>query len=114
MSNQKRMSPKRATIVAIAVAGTALILAVGAYAYDSTRDDLIAKGVTVAGVDVGGMRASKARVVLREELLSRLERPVRVAVAGRRFRLTADRARVIGDIDGMVAAAVDESRSGGA
>jgi lipoprotein-anchoring transpeptidase ErfK/SrfK len=113
MSNQNRMSPKRPTIVAIAVAGALLVLAVGAYAYDSARDDMIAKGVSVAGVDVGGMRASKARVVLREKLLSRLERPVRVAVAGRRYRLTANRAHLIGDIDGMVAAAVDESRSGG-
>ena len=34
--------------------------AVAAYAYDSSRDDLIAKGVTVAGVDVGGMRTSEA------------------------------------------------------
>ena len=34
--------------------------AVAAYAYDSSRDDLIAKGVTVAGVDVGGMRTAEA------------------------------------------------------
>ena len=44
----------------------ALVLAAGAYAYDSSRDDLIAKGVTVAGVDVGGLRAGAARDVLRD------------------------------------------------
>ena len=35
--------------------------AVAAYAYDSSRDDVIAEGVTVAGVDVGGHEASTRR-----------------------------------------------------
>ena len=35
--------------------------AVAAFAYDSSRDDLIAEGVTIAGVDVGGMKSAQAR-----------------------------------------------------
>jgi lipoprotein-anchoring transpeptidase ErfK/SrfK len=107
------MSPKHHT-VAIAIALTAaVVLAAGAYAYDSSRDDLISTGVTIAGVDVGGVHASTARKRVSDRLLGRLERPVRVAVAGRRFKLTAARAHLVADVDGMVQQAVDRSRSGG-
>jgi len=88
-------------------------LCAGAWAYDSSRDDLIAKGVVVGGVDVGGLRADAAALKLRRQLQQRLERPVRVAVAGRRFRLTDERSQLTVDVAGMVDAAIDESRSGG-
>jgi lipoprotein-anchoring transpeptidase ErfK/SrfK len=91
----------------------AIVLAGGAFAYDSSRDDLISKGVTVGGVPLGGLRADAAREKLDRLLVAKLERPVRVAVAGRRFRLTQARARLTVDVDGMVAAAVDRSREGG-
>jgi lipoprotein-anchoring transpeptidase ErfK/SrfK len=84
-----------------------------AYGYDSTRDDLIAKGVRVAGVEVGAMRERAAREKLRAELTTRLERPVRVTAAGRRFRLTATRSRLAPDVEAMVDEALDRSRSGG-
>ena len=44
--------------------------AVAAFAYDSSRDDLIAEGVTIAGVDVGGMTTAEARAVVQRELQS--------------------------------------------
>ena len=31
----------------------------GAVVYDGTRNDLIAKGVTVGGIDVGGLRPTR-------------------------------------------------------
>jgi lipoprotein-anchoring transpeptidase ErfK/SrfK len=96
----------------VTLAALALLVG-GAYAYDSSRDDLIADGVKVAGVDIGGMREAAARERLRSELAGRLERPVRVKVAGRRFRLTAQRARLVADIDAMVRSAVERSRDGG-
>ena len=52
--------------------------AVAAYAYDCSRDDLIAKGVTIAGVDVGGMTTSEARRVVQRELQEPLEQPIAV------------------------------------
>jgi lipoprotein-anchoring transpeptidase ErfK/SrfK len=107
------MDRQRITLLA-AVCGTVVVgLAVGAYAYDNSRDDLIADRVTVSGVDVGGLRASAAKRKLQAELAGRLDRPVRVAVAGRRFRLTPNAASLAPDVDGMVDDALGHSRSGG-
>jgi lipoprotein-anchoring transpeptidase ErfK/SrfK len=105
---------ERRARIAIGATGAALLLLGGAaYAYDSTRDDLISDGVTVAGVDVGGLRADAARRKLQATLSGALQRPVSVVAAGRRFRLTADRAQLVPDVDGMVQAAIDRGRKGG-
>jgi lipoprotein-anchoring transpeptidase ErfK/SrfK len=90
-----------------------VVLAVAAYGYDTSRDDLISEGVHVAGVDVGGMRADSAAERLRALLGPALERPVRVAVAGERFKLTARRSHLAADVDGMVDEALEVSRDGG-
>jgi lipoprotein-anchoring transpeptidase ErfK/SrfK len=96
-----------AAVVFILIAG-----AVAVYAYDSGRKDLIANGVRVAGVDVGGLRQQQATNLLRQRLAERLARPVVVKAGGHRFHLSAKRAGVTADIDGMVAKAVADSRSG--
>ena len=85
---------------------------VAAVAYDSSRDDLIASGVTVAGVDVGGMRADQARRIVARELRAPLSRPVAVMHGSWRFELTAREAGVRADVDGMVDEALEASRSG--
>ena len=90
-----------------------VVLAVAAYGYDTSRDDLIAEGVAVAGVKVGGMRADAAATKLRAQLAPTLERPVRAAVAGHRFKLTAQRSHLAADVDGMVDEALEVSRDGG-
>ncbi len=107
------MLRKRASIVAVLSVALLIALAVAAYGYDTTRDDLIADGVTVAAVNVGGMRADAAAQKLRERLGPGLERPVRVAAAGRRLKLTAARAHLVADVDGMVDEALEVSRDGG-
>jgi lipoprotein-anchoring transpeptidase ErfK/SrfK len=107
------MLRKRASLVAVLSVALLIALAVAAYGYDTTRDDLIADGVTVAGVDVGGMRADAANDRLLAALGPGLERPVRVKAAGRTFRLTAERAHLAADVNGMVDEAVDASREGG-
>jgi lipoprotein-anchoring transpeptidase ErfK/SrfK len=99
----------------ILVAALLLVLvggAVAAYAYDSSRDDLIANGVTIAGVDVGGMRVDEARRVVVRQLKEPLEQPIAVVRAGKRFRLSAEDAGVKADVDGMVDDALEESRDG--
>jgi hypothetical protein len=88
-------------------------LVAAAYAYDNSRHNLIADGVRVAGVDVGGLRENAARVRLQRKLTSRLDRSVRVLVAGRRFRLTPKTASLAVDVDAMVDEALDRSHSGG-
>src|SRR5438309_4259761 len=96
-----------AVIVLLLVGG-----AVAVYAYDSGREDLIAKGVTVAGIDVGNMHRAAATELLQRRLADRLERPVVVTAAGHRFRLSAARSGVTTDVGGMVAEAVSASRQG--
>jgi lipoprotein-anchoring transpeptidase ErfK/SrfK len=86
--------------------------AVAVYAYDAGRDDLIAKGVTVAGIDVGGMRRAEAAQLVQQRLADPLDRPIIVRANGKRFRLTAGQAEVTTDVGGMVAEAVSASREG--
>ena len=87
--------------------------AVAAYAYDSSRSDRIAEGVTVAGTDVGGMTTAEARRVrLVRDLKEPLEQPVAVVYKGKRFNLSAEDAGVTADVGGMVDEAVAQSREG--
>jgi lipoprotein-anchoring transpeptidase ErfK/SrfK len=86
--------------------------AVAAYAYDSSRDDLIAEGVTIAGVDVGGMRADDARRAVTRQLKEPLEQPISVVRAKERFNLSAEDAGVTADVEGMVDEALQASRDG--
>ncbi len=96
-----------AAVVVLLVGG-----AVGVYAYDSAREKTIAEGVTVGGVDVGGMPAGKARKLLKQEIKQPLERTVHVRAGGKRYELTPDAARVRIDLTGMVRDALAESRDG--
>ena len=86
--------------------------AVAAFAYDSSRDDLIAQGVTIAGVDVGGMTTTEARRVVQRELQEPLEKPISVKRGQTRFTLSAEDAGVKADVGGMVDEALDASRDG--
>jgi lipoprotein-anchoring transpeptidase ErfK/SrfK len=99
----------------ILVAVLLLILigsAVAAFAYDSSRDDLIAKGITIAGVDVGGMTTAEARQVIARQLKEPLEQPIRVRRGKTRFTLSAQDAGVKADVGGMVDEALGASRDG--
>jgi lipoprotein-anchoring transpeptidase ErfK/SrfK len=86
--------------------------AVAAFAYDSSRDDVIAKGVTIAGVDVGGMTTAEARRTIQRELQEPLEQPVVVRRGHTRFTLSAEDAGVKADVGGMVDEAHKASRDG--
>ena len=86
--------------------------AVAAFAYDSSRDDLIAKGVTIAGVDVGGMTTAEAHRAVERQLKEPLEQPIRVRRGQTRFTLSAEDAGVKADVRGMVDEAHAASRDG--
>ncbi len=100
----------------IAVAAlTVTVLLVGAgslYAYDRDVQTRIADGVTVNGIDVGGLTPQQARARLRSSLLEPLSRPVSVRYKGRRFTLTAEQASVAVDVDGSVDRALAASNDG--
>jgi lipoprotein-anchoring transpeptidase ErfK/SrfK len=95
-----------------AVVAVLLVGAVGVYAYDRSRTDTIAKGVTVAGVSVGGQTTAQARRRLRRVLVPRLARPVVVRAGDRTFELTAAQARLRTDLRATVDEALARSREG--
>ena len=77
-------------VVLLALAGAG-----GLYAYDSSRSDVIAKGITAGGVDVGGLNAARARDVLQRSLGPKLGQGVVLTWGGRHWTLpAADRIKV--------------------
>ena len=98
-------------VVAIAVA-LLVVGAVGVYAYDRTRDDVIAKGVSAGGVDLSGLSPREARDALQRQLAAPLRKPVIVRYKGKRYKLKARRAQVSVNVDAMVDRALEESRDG--
>ncbi len=90
-----------------------LMAAVGAYAWDSSRSDQIAEGVTIGGVDVGGMTADEATEAVDAELVDPLRKKVTVTYDGIKYQLSAEKLGVDSDVDGMVDQALEESQDGG-
>jgi lipoprotein-anchoring transpeptidase ErfK/SrfK len=105
------MRSKAFTLVAIVVA-ILVVGSVAAYAYDSTRSDKVAEGVTVGGVAVGGLSADEAREKLQAQVATRIEKPIAVTYGEARFNLSAQDAEVKADVGGMVEDALEASREG--
>jgi L,D-transpeptidase catalytic domain/Putative peptidoglycan binding domain len=103
----------RKTKIAIATCVCLLALgAVAAYAYDSSQDDTIADGVTIAGVDVGGMNANEAERAVRRQLLAPLRHSLKVGYDGASWTLSGKALKVHAEIDGAVEEALEASRDG--
>ncbi len=90
-----------------------LVGAVGAYAWDSSRKDEIAKGVTIGGVDVGGMTAREASRLVDSNLVEPLRDHVTVNFEGVKYRISPEKLQVSSDVDGLVDRALEESQEGG-
>ena len=104
----------RKTQIGIVVTLVLLLLGAGAaYALDSAKKDEIAEGVTIGGVDVGGMTAEEASAVVEADLIEPLDKPVTVTYEKEHFTLEANELDVRADVDGMVQAALDASQEGG-
>lgn len=82
------------------------------YVYDQGRRDVIANGVRVGGVDLGGLTVTAARQRLHTELARFLNRPVTVTFHARRFSINARQARRSLDISGLAQQALTRSRGG--
>lgn len=80
--------------------------------YDYTKKDTIAQGVTVSGVDVGGLDRDQAAAKLRAQLLPALAKPVTVEVGQKQFALGPRESRVAVDLDGTVDEAIAAGRTG--
>src|SRR3954463_2249399 len=107
-----RLVRSRSFFIVAAVVVLLLVAAGGGYADDSRRDGPNAKGISIGGVDVGGLKAPVAKERLRAAVLEPLSRPVVARYHGHHFTLTPRQARVGVDIDGSVAEALDRSRAG--
>jgi lipoprotein-anchoring transpeptidase ErfK/SrfK len=107
MSSRRGLPIFAALFVAIVVVATA-----GMYLYDHSRRDLIAKGVTIDGVSVGGLREAAARTKIQHQLIANLDRPVTVRAGSKKWTLSAREAGLTVDAENMVAQAVSASREG--
>jgi len=102
-------------VLTIGSAVVLLALAAGAgglYAYDSSRSDVIAKGVTAGGVDVGGLSAARARDVLQRSLGPKLGQGVVLNWGARHWTLPAADIDARLGVDRMVREALQRSREG--
>jgi lipoprotein-anchoring transpeptidase ErfK/SrfK len=105
---------RKRTSIAVLIAVTALaVLVAAAYAYDSSQKDKIAEGVTVGGVDVGGMSEEEAAAKVRRKLLSPLRHSLRVSFDGETWKLSGKKLKIRADIDSAVEEAVEDSQEGG-
>jgi lipoprotein-anchoring transpeptidase ErfK/SrfK len=82
----------RAVVIVAAAAGV-FVLALGgaaysAYHYEQERSDTILPGVTVAGIDVGGLTRSEAVQAVREGAAGELEAPIKVTAGGSTWTVT--------------------------
>ena len=101
--------PMLIAIVAVALGG----LAVAMFAWDASREDVIANDVRVGTVDVGGMTRAQARAAIVDGVVKPLGRTLVIQAAGRPFPLTAREAHVTADVEAMVDGAQRRSQAGG-
>lgn len=100
----------------IAIVTGVVVLALGAVAaavYDSTQDGKIADGVTIAGVDVGGMTEAEAERAVRRQLIAPLRHSLKVGYDGEHWVLPGKTLKLHAEVDRAVEEALEESRDGG-
>jgi lipoprotein-anchoring transpeptidase ErfK/SrfK len=102
---------RRVQIALVVALGVLLALAVAAYAIDRANSDKIADGVRVGDIKLGGLTSDQAKQRLRNRLAKPIEKPVTATIGDQTFTLTSEQAKLRADIDGMVSAALDASRS---
>ena len=90
-----------------------LLAAVGAYAWDSSRSDQIAEGVTIGGVDVGGLNEEEAAALVRRKLLAPLQGSLRVTFRDRSWELQGEKLKIRANVDAAVEEAIEDSQDGG-
>jgi lipoprotein-anchoring transpeptidase ErfK/SrfK len=104
---------RKTQIAAIVTVVLVLLAAAGAFAYDSSQKDKIADGVTIAGVDVGGLNAEEATATVRRHLIVPLRHSLRVSFDGESWALPGAKLKVRANVDRAVERALEESQEGG-
>src|SRR5919199_3452212 len=99
--------------ISVAAALAVLCVLAGAvYAYDHGRRDRIAKGISVGGVDIGGMTRATAERKLEARLLGALHEPIVIHHGTKTWKLGPKEARIALDVGAMVDQALARSRDG--
>ena len=96
-------------LIFLAFAGAAIG---GMYAFDRSRDDVIAEGISAAGIDLSGLTVDEARSALEHSVQRPLSRPLTIRYGEHGVLLSARAAGVEVDIEGTVAHALERSRRG--
>lgn len=105
------MRPK--PIMLIAAVAVLLVGVAAVFAWDATRADVIANGVSVGPVDVSGLSRSEARARIQQRLVAPLSMPLVISASNQTFPLSAREAKITADVDAMVDEAVQRGRAGG-
>jgi L,D-transpeptidase catalytic domain/Putative peptidoglycan binding domain len=103
----------KTSIVALIAALLLVVVVGGAYAYDSTQKDQIAEGVTIGGVDVGGLDEEEAAALVRRRLLAPLRGSLVVNFRKQSWELPGEELKLRTDVDAAVEEAVEDSQDGG-
>jgi lipoprotein-anchoring transpeptidase ErfK/SrfK len=94
MAKGRHIAKRRTrAIVIVVVAVGVLVLALGgaaysAYHYEQERSNTILPGVSVAGIDVGGMTRAEAIDAVREGATKELDAPIKVSAGGSTWTVT--------------------------
>ncbi len=107
-------APARRPVLILAIVGVLVVVVLVAfmYLYDHSRRDVIANGVRIDRVNVGGLSEAAARTRVEHDLLAQLNRPVTVRSGSAVWRIDGSQADVKVDVANMVAQAVSVSRQG--
>lgn len=109
MPSKRSRRTKLITLAAVLFLG---IGAAAAWGYDRSQQETIADGVTIDGVDVGGMQRDRARQVVEARIVEPQRLPLVVRNDGRKFVLPARKLEIRADAAGAVDEAIQTSRSG--
>jgi lipoprotein-anchoring transpeptidase ErfK/SrfK len=105
------MRSKQLIGVAIALA-ILCVLAGAVYAYDHGRRDKIAQGISVGGVNIGGLTKTQAERKLEARYLAALHEPIVIHHATKTWTLGPREAKTSADVSAMVDQALARSRDG--
>ena len=104
---------RKSWIAVIAVAVLVLGAVGAAFAYDSSHKDEIAEGITIGGVDVGGLSEEQAEAKLKRKLLEPLRETIKVKFDGETWKLKGKKLKVHADLQPSIEAALERSQDGG-
>ncbi len=100
------------TIAVGATVAIVLLFVITVLVIDGAQEDVVAGGVKVGTVDVGGLDRAKARAVVQRELASAVREPVTATYGKQRFVLRPEETSARVDIDATVDAALSSGRAG--